>query len=279
MQHFHRPPMNPIHLTIATSALLAVIGCGGGGGAGPSTSAIANTAPSISNLRYSPTRAMPYPVLGQVSTKVTGTVTYVDADGIADLASLTISIPGATDFIIPRSSIIISGSDVTVNVDILLTTSGTRTFSVRATDAAGNNSNVLNADFEVGYNVSWTSAFFQSTDKSNFTISATPPALPGCSKLLAGKYVITNVSYTSAKTCVPIAFSATTPGGAFSQWGSLLGSAAACGIDSSGQVIKQPLDFTKYPMWGFTDSSTQSSYNFTVQSNGTAFIEAQLYCK
>ena len=72
--------MNPLRLTTATLALIAIKGCGGGGGTGPTTPAVTNSTPSISNLRYSPTRAMPYPVLGQVSAKVTGTLSYSDAE-------------------------------------------------------------------------------------------------------------------------------------------------------------------------------------------------------
>ena len=269
-------------LAMAIFLLSVLAGCGGGSSTDSGPSTPANSVPTVSNLRYSPPKAMPYPVQGQMSARLTITLTYLDADGVTDLTSLTISAPGAVDVIVPKSSITASGSDVAATIDFSLAQSGTRTLSVKATDSAGHVSNALTDDFEVGYNITRSTRL--TGDKVSFTIPSGPPDLPACAKLLPGRYVVTATQYAGASPCIPSGFTATTPVGVASQWTSLLGGNSACGIDSNGQVIKQALDFTsKFGMWSFSDTGTQSNYTISTVSsslNGNdVIIESQLYCK
>jgi len=213
---------------------------------------------------------------------VTGIVTYSDSDGLNDLSSISISVPGSNDVVIPKASLMVSETEVSTTLDLSLATSGTRTFSIRAIDSAGNVSNTLSGEFEVGYNISRTTTL--SGDTVSFTIPAGPPALPACAKLQPGRYVVTSTQYTGSSPCVPSGFTAITPAGISSEWTSLLGGNSACGIDGNGQVIRQALDFTnRFGTWGFSDTSTQSSYTISTSStslNGNdVLIESQLYCK
>ncbi len=272
-------------LSVRYHSSLVCFGCAvllqacGGGDQSPSQPAPANAPPSISNLRYSPSRAMPYPRSGVVSARVTGIVTYSDSDDLNDLASISISVPGSSEVVIPKASLVISGADVSVTLDVSLATSGTRTFSIRAIDSAGNVSNTLAGEFEVGYNVTWNTPYSQSADKSTFILSSTSSALPSCATVSSGTYTITSVQYQSSQTCVPIGFTATSPSSTATQWGTLRGRASLCGIGANGQPIQPPVDFSANSMWRVTDPATASTYDFSFGATGVAVVEVAIYCK
>mgnify|MGYP003376702141 CR=1 FL=1 len=255
---------------LALCALSILASCGGGGGGGGTTSNApvtpVNQAPTISAFTYSPNRAMPYIAMGISTAVVSGSLTYTDSDGIADLASVSI---GGTTF--PASALSISGNVVSLSVVISLASSGTQNFTVTARDKAGNVSNGIPGTFEVGYRTNWSAGWSQANGQS-LTIAANPSssAYPTCAKIpAAGTF---SLSAFTGNNCHTSGFTATAPDNTTSQWQSMLAFASLCSTNPATGV-----NFTTDPMFRSVDAATGSENDYTF-STSTVLIETTVYC-
>jgi len=140
--------MKHLRNTLAPVALLALAACGGGGSSGSPP----DVAPSISNLRYTPTSALQSP--GGVAT-LSGTIDFSDSG--ANVSSLHLSTSaGATLTVAVPLPGVTQGTlqgDFSVSVD----QTGHYTFEIWLEDSAGHTSNHLSGTFDVLVNDSASS--------------------------------------------------------------------------------------------------------------------------
>lgn len=130
-----------------SAAIVTLVACGGGGG-GNSTPPSA-TAPTISNLQYSPQSAY----ASATPTVFSGQLNFADPDG--DLASATLTVVGSTGAVISTVTTPIQGaSGVTSgtlqgSVTAALPAADTYALQVYVTDARGLRSNTLSGAIRV----------------------------------------------------------------------------------------------------------------------------------
>ncbi len=129
------------------AAVVALVACGGGGGGGGSTPSA--TAPSISNLQYSPQSAY----ASATPTVFAGQLNFADPDG--DLASATLTVVGSTGAVISTVTTPIQGaSGITSGalqgtVTAALPAADIYALQVYVTDARGLRSNTLSGAIRV----------------------------------------------------------------------------------------------------------------------------------
>lgn len=130
-----------------STAIAALVACGGGGGGGSSTPSA--TAPTISNLQYSPQSAY----ASATPTVFAGQLNFADPDG--DLASATLTVVGSTGAVISTVTTPIQGaSGVTSgalqgSVTAALPAADTYALQVYVTDARGLRSNTLSGAIRI----------------------------------------------------------------------------------------------------------------------------------
>ncbi|MCU0938979.1 MAG: hypothetical protein MUC86_07495 [Burkholderiaceae bacterium] len=130
-----------------SAAIATLVACGGGGGGGGSTPTA--TAPTISNLQYSPQSAY----ASTTPTVFTGQLSFTDPDG--DLASATLAVIGAGGAVVSTVTTPIQGaSGVTSGVlqgavTAALPTADTYALQVYVTDARSLRSNTLSGAIRV----------------------------------------------------------------------------------------------------------------------------------
>ena len=148
--------MTGTRLTILALAIfvlhsLAACGGGGGGAGGSGGGGQVGTAPTISDLNFSPDAAYVDTNGGQVN--VVGTLDFVDPDG--DIESLTIVVLDSTGQVIDDITALIEGiggsTSGTIQGELVADTSivGTYTVRVHVTDARNYQSNRLEDTFRV----------------------------------------------------------------------------------------------------------------------------------
>jgi len=135
----------------------ALVACGGGGDSGPS-----GTAPTISNLQYSPQAAY----ASASSAMFTGQLAFSDPDG--DLSSATLTIVNSGGATVSTSAIPIQGAAgatsgvIQGSVVASLTVADNYTLQVFVTDARGLRSNTLSGPVRIAQ-FPWTSKLASST--------------------------------------------------------------------------------------------------------------------
>jgi hypothetical protein len=263
---------------LTASFLSLLVACGGGGGGGGSSGGggTTNTSPTISNLRYTPTTANYVVSTNTTTAQITGTITYSDADTLNDVSSITIRFPGASDFVIPKTSLLITGNDLTAVIQVSLATIGTKTFEVFATDSARNTSNVLQGTFKIGYQRSFNATFTQNDAKSNVSFSwgETSP-LPSCAKPINQTFTVTS---KTATTCRVNSFEATLPDSTVTRWQNNVGG-VCLGGDTTTTTSGGPVNL-QGGLYTMTETSTNSTYGVWFGSSGNqATIDATVYCQ
>ena len=144
--------MNLRHFVLAALLVAVATGCGGGGGGGSSE----NSAPSISNLTFSPVSALQGEGNGTII--VTGSLTFSDPGGDVNALHLTDSQGESITEVLSGFSGITSGT-IQAQVTISTQTVGHYTFQVYVTDSQGLDSNRLSGSFDVNpinATVNWT---------------------------------------------------------------------------------------------------------------------------
>ena len=139
----------------------ALVACGGGGDSGPS-----GTAPTISNLQYSPQAAY----ASASSATFTGQLAFSDPDG--DLASATLTIVSSGGATVSTTAIPVEGAAgatsgvIQGSVVASLTVADNYTLQVFVTDARGLRSNTLSGPVRIAQ-FPWTSKLASSTAREN----------------------------------------------------------------------------------------------------------------
>jgi N-acetylneuraminic acid mutarotase len=146
-----RHSLRSVALGIAGLLAAVVAGCGGGGGSDST-----GTAPTLSNLSYSPNAAY----VSSAETTFSGQVVFSDPDG--DLASATLTVLDARGAPVSTTSIPIQGAGglttgtLSGSVTAALPAAGSYTLRVTVTDARGLVSNALVGTIRIA-DFPWTS--------------------------------------------------------------------------------------------------------------------------
>jgi hypothetical protein len=134
-------------MAVITAGILSTLGSGGGGGGGDGS----GTAPSLSNLQYSPQAAFINDGGGFID--IFGTIDFTDPDG--DLASFVIIVFDSSHVEVGRlSGPIVGAAGITAGqaafvMTVDTTVAGDFSFSTYVVDSKGNQSNALNGTFPI----------------------------------------------------------------------------------------------------------------------------------
>jgi hypothetical protein len=190
-----------------------------------------------------------------------------DPDG--DVTTLRLTSPlGSFDISIPGNGRTSYAQSITATWQVPAAT--TTAFTIRAIDAKGLISNVLNSSITARLNVRATATYANlASGGSTFSINAGSFGEGLCQPAVSGTYTITNVEYAD---CIPNAMTVRDPNGRSARWTKWLGTPELCG----GTPL--PVDFRRWGSWTYTDQNGNQLYWSFSSTGNTATVETALKC-